>query len=168
MRLALRDLFRAKWSQTVHEEWIEAALRDRPDDLDRKKVERARALMDAHVRDGLVEGYEELIESLVLPDPADRHVLAAAIRGRADVIVTMNLKDFPAATLAPYGIEAKHPDAFIMELIDLDGGAVVAAAHEHRVSLRSPPKTVQAYLDSLERQGLIHTVATLRAFEGVL
>jgi hypothetical protein len=103
MRLALRDLFRAKWSQTVHDEWIEAALRDRPK-LDRKKLERTRALMDAHVRDCLVEGYEELIASIVLPDPGDRHVLAAAIRGGADTIVTMNLKDFPAGTLAPYGM----------------------------------------------------------------
>jgi predicted nucleic acid-binding protein len=167
MRLALRDLFRAKWSQSVHDEWIEAALRDRPK-LDRKKLERTRALMDAHVRDCLVEGYEALIEGLVLPDPGDRHVLAAAIRGGAEVIVTMNLKDFPAKTLAPYGIEAQHPDTFIMQFIDLDAGAVVAAAHEHRASLRSPPKTVQAYLDSLERQGLIQTVASLRTFEEVL
>ena len=117
MRLALRDLFRAKWSQSVHDEWIEAALRDRPK-LDRKKLERTRALMDAHVRDCLVEGYEELIASIVLPDPGDRHVLAAAIRGGAEVIVTMNLKDFPAKTLAPYGIEAQHPDTFIMYLIE--------------------------------------------------
>jgi hypothetical protein len=164
MRMALRDLFRAQWSRTVHDEWIEAALRDRPK-LDRKKLERTRALMDAHVRDCLVEGYEELIEGLALPDLGDRHVLAAAIRGRADVIITMNLKDFPAGTLAPYGIEAQHPDTFIMHLIGMD---VVAAAREHRASLRSPPKTVQAYLDSLARQGLTQTVASLRTFEDVL
>ena len=55
-----------------------------------------------------------------------------------------------------------------MQLIDRDAGAVVAAAHEHRAGLRSPPKTVQGYLDSLERQGLIQTVASLRTFEEVL
>ena len=81
MHLALTGLFRARWSDAVHEEWICALLRNRPD-LSRAKLERTRALMDAHTIDALVTGYEDLIEGLLLPDPDDRHVLAAAIRGR--------------------------------------------------------------------------------------
>ncbi len=85
MHLAMTGLFRARWSAGVHEEWITALLRNRPD-LSREKLERTRKLMDKHAPDALVTGYEDLIEGLQLPDPGDRHVLAAAIRGRADVI----------------------------------------------------------------------------------
>lgn len=95
MHLALTGLFRAKWSADVHEEWISALLEKRPD-LTRDNLERTRALMDLHAVDALVTGDEDLIPGLRLPDPNDRHVLAAAIRGQADVIVTMNLRDFPA------------------------------------------------------------------------
>lgn len=160
MRLALTDLFEARWSYMVHEEWIGAVLKNRPD-LTRQQLERTRALMDAHVEGCLVEGFEGLIDTLTLPDPNDRHVLAAAIRGRADVIVTGNLVDFPAESLDAYGILAQHPDAFVMRLIDLDSETVAAAARAHRASLKNPPKTTSEYLDTLARQGLDRTVAKL-------
>jgi hypothetical protein len=119
--------------------------------------------MDAHVRDCLVEGYHSLIPRLELPDPEDRHVLAAAIRVQASIIVTFNLHDFPAAQLAPYGITAQHPDAFILHLLDVDAGKVCAAAAEQRRSLRNPPKTREEFLDILRQQGLPQTVTRLRA-----
>ena len=118
--------------------------------------------MNAHVRDCLVTGYEDLIEALTLPDPDDRHVLAAAIRSGAGVIVTSNLADFPRETLARYGIEAQHPDEFIVHLLHLAPDLVCSAAKKQRESLKKPPMTVNEYLDSLERQGLPQTVATLR------
>jgi hypothetical protein len=90
-------------------------LRNRPD-VSREKLERTRILMDQHAGDALVAGYEDLFPGLQLPDPNVRHVLAAAIRGRADVIVTANLRDFPTGTLAPLGIEAQHPDEFVLHL----------------------------------------------------
>ena len=96
MHLALTDLFRARWSADVHEEWIDSLLRKRPD-LSREKLERTRTLMDQHVPDAIVTGYDALIPGLTLPDLNDRHVLAAAICGRADVIVTINSRDFPPA-----------------------------------------------------------------------
>lgn len=80
MHLALTDLFRAKWTDQIHDEWIRSVLEQRPD-LRREQLERTRQLMNAHVRDCLVTGYEDLIPALSLPDPDDRHVLAAAIRG---------------------------------------------------------------------------------------
>jgi hypothetical protein len=85
MHLAMTGLFRAKWSDGVHEEWITALLRNRPD-LSREKLERTRMLMDNHATDALVTAYEDLIEGLDLPDPDGRPVLAAAIRGQARVI----------------------------------------------------------------------------------
>ncbi|MEO7146235.1 MAG: PIN domain-containing protein [Bryobacteraceae bacterium] len=161
MHLALMGLFRAKWSADVHEEWISNLLQRRPD-LTRDKLERTRMLMDKHAIDALVAGYEDLIPGLQLPDPNDRHVLAAAIRGHADVIVTMNLRDFPADTIGSFGIEAQHPDEFVLHLLDLAPGAVVAAAQNHRESLKNPPKTVAEYLETLERQGLTQTPSVLR------
>jgi hypothetical protein len=111
IEVAATDLFKAKWSADIHREWIEALLRNEPQ-RNRAALERTRDLMNQAVRDCLVTGYEPLIPTIDLPDPGDCHVLAAAIVGRCDLIVTQNLKDFPAAALQPYGIEAQHPDEF--------------------------------------------------------
>ena len=83
MRLALTDLYRARWSDQIYQEWMTAVLRNRPD-LSREQLERTRSLMNAHVRDALVNGHQPLIPALELPDPDDRHVLAAAIKCGAD------------------------------------------------------------------------------------
>jgi len=163
MHLALTGLFRATWSAGVHEEWMSALLRNRPD-LSREKLERTRMLMDQHAEDALVTGYEDLIPGLQLPDPNDRHVLAAAIRGRADVIVTANLRDFPAETLAEFGIDAQHPDEFVLHLLDLAPGIVAEAARNHRESLKNPPKTIDEYLNALEELRLTQTVSVLREY----
>ena len=162
MHLALTGLFHAKWSTGVHEEWMTRLLRNRPD-LTREKLERTRKLMDKHAEAALVTGYEDLVEGLRLPDPNDRHVLAAAIRGRADVIVTRNMRDFPADVLGPFGIEAQHPDEFVVHLLDLAPGLVIDAAH-HRESLRNPAKTAEQYLEMLEAEGLTETAAILREY----
>jgi predicted nucleic acid-binding protein len=163
MHLALTGLFRAKWSADVHDEWISSLLQKRPD-LTRSQLERTRLLMDKHAADALVTGYHNLIPDLHLPDPDDRHVLAAAIRCHADVIVTMNLRDFPADTIASFGIEAQHPDDFVLHLLDLAPAAVVAASHNHRLSLKNPPRTVPEYLQSLQKQGLTQSASLLQAF----
>jgi hypothetical protein len=167
MYLAITDLLRARWTEAIHEEWMRNVQKDYPD-ITRAQVERIRDLMNAHVRDCLVTGYEDLIAALTLPDPDDRHVLAAAIRAKADIIVTANLADFPADTLAKYGIEAQHPDDFIHHLLELAPGVVFGAAKKQRESLKNPPLTVEQYLQSLERQGLAQTVAALRPFAELL
>jgi len=146
-----------------HDEWTRNVLQNRPD-LKPEQLQRTRELMNAHVRDCLVTGYETLIEAVTLPDPNDRHVLAAAIRAGADLIVTFNLGDFPEKDLKPYGIEAQHPDDFLMFQFDLAANIVCAAAKRHRASLRNPPKDVDEYLATLEAQGLAQTVSTLRRF----
>jgi predicted nucleic acid-binding protein len=163
MQLAVTDLFRAKWTDEIHEEWMRNLLENRAD-LRREQLERTRDLMNAHVRDCLVIGYEELIPALTLPDPGDRHVLAAAIRSRTDVIVTFNLKHFPEDVLTRYGVDAQHPDEFVTHLLNLAAPTVCAAAKRQRQSLKNPPKTVEEYLAALERQGLAQTVAGLRRF----
>jgi predicted nucleic acid-binding protein len=162
MWLATAELFRARWSAEIHDEWIRNVLEQRPD-LRREQLERTRALMDAHVEGSLVTGYEPLIDTLHLPDAQDRHVLAAAIHARADVIVTFNLKDFPAHTLAGFGVHAQHPDEFALGLITQHPARILAVVEEHRASLRNPPKTRALYVGTLEKQGLPKTAEQLRA-----
>ncbi len=122
--------------------------------------------MNEAIPDCIVTGFESLIEGLVLPDANDRHVLAAAIKANAQVIVTANLSDFPADKLAPFNIEAKHPDDFVLDLIDLAPAKVTIVVSEQAASLRSPPRTVNDVLDTLQEQGLVQSVAKLRELLG--
>lgn len=163
MHVAVTDLYRAKWTEAIHDEWTRNVLKARPD-LKPEQLQRTRQLMNAHVRDCLVADYEPLIEAVMLPDPADRHVLAAAIHASADIIVTFNLKDFPEKDLKRYGIEARHPDDFLRLQLDLAPNVVCAAAKRHRASLKNPAKDVAEYLAALEVQGLAQTVSILRSF----
>lgn len=167
MRLALSGRFRARWSEQIHEEWKRNLLSNRCD-LTREQLDRTSALMDLAIPDGLVTEYEVLIDGLPLPDPDDRHVLAAAIRCNASVIVTFNEKDFPLQALAPFGIEAQHPDEFVENLFDLDPAAVVAAAQRQRSQLKNPPMDVERYLEVLLKQGLVQTAKSLAVYRAIL
>jgi predicted nucleic acid-binding protein len=167
IQLATANLFRAKWTDEIHEEWIANLLADR-DDLDREQLLHTRRLMDIAVMDALVFGYQHLTPSIELPDPNDRHVVAAAIHARADAIVTTNLKDFPAGALHKYNLEAIHPDEFIAFQKDLDESAVVTAAQRCRRRLKKPPKTPEEYLLILQRQSLPKTAEFLRSFASVI
>lgn len=118
--------------------------------------------MNAAVRDVHVEGHLDLVPALTLPDADDRHVLAAAIHCGAQAIVTFNLKDFPPERLAPYGIEAVHPDAFVVDLLDLSSGVVLRAVQEQQLALRNPTRTLQELIDTLATNGLVRTTAELR------
>lgn len=165
MWLATTGTFRAKWTARIHDEWISSLLRKRPD-LGREDLDQVRLLMDAAVPDCIVEGYEALIGSLALPDPDDRHVLAAAIQGRANVIVTYNLADFPADTMATYGLEAQHPDEFVAHLIDLNEQAVLTAIRKMRANLRAPTVSAEDLIARLEAREFIETAAFLRRVLG--
>jgi len=124
--------------------------------------------MNAHVRDALVDGHQSLIPALELPDPDDRHVLAAAIQCGADLIVTFNLDDLPGPTLASYGIGPCHPDLFLVDQLNLDAVRVCLAMQQHRASLRNPPKTVDEYLATLEEQGLTRFSQAVRHYAAEL
>lgn len=167
LQLAVADLFKARWSADIHREWIGALLRNEPH-RDRAALERTRDLMDRHTRDALVTGYEDLIPALTLPDSDDRHVLAAAIVGRCDVIVTQNLHDFPETALAPFGIEARHPDEFLCNQMSLAPGLFCSAVRKVRTRLKNPPYSVEEYLDTLTRQGLVAMTAELHQFAALL
>jgi predicted nucleic acid-binding protein len=161
MELALTDSFRARWSEEIHQEWIRNVLKNRSD-LNESQLLRTKAFMDANVRDALVTDFESLIPSLKLPDKNDRHVLAAAIRCSAGVIVTFNLKDFPSDYLSTFGVEAQHPDEFILYLLDLYPVQVCSAAEKVRQRLRNPVMNPEKYLANLLRQSLPQTVLRMK------
>lgn len=161
MRLTSRFVFQPKWTDEIHQEWIEAVMRSRPD-LDPAWLTRTRDLMNQYGNDWHVPAYEHLIPTLPLTDLDDRHVLAAAIASKASVIVTQNLSDFPMAVLSAYGIRALHPDDFACELLEKEPARFLRAMVEHRASLKNPPKTVPEFLSSLEVCGLVRTAARLQ------
>lgn len=161
MHLTLAGACDARWTDRIHDEWTRSVLADRPD-LTAEKLARTRELMDRHAPRAKVAGYEELIDGLSLPDPDDRHVLAAAIRAGASLIVTFNLRDFPADTLRPHGVAAEHPDAFVAGRFDADPATVRLAADRHRRSLRRPLATPAEYLEMLARQRLPGTTLRLK------
>lgn len=167
IRLAQAGLVRARWTERIHDEWTRNVLANNSH-VTSERLARTRSLMNGAVRDCLVTGYEDLIDSLTLPDPDDRHVLAAAIRSNADAIVTFNLADFPGDTLGRFDIKAQHPDDFLTSLLDPAPGAVCAAVKIQRESLRNPPKTIEEFLVTLEAQGLTQAVVRLRQFAALL
>ena len=117
--LAADGLYGARWTGEIQDEWIRNLLAKRPD-LDEQKLLHSASLMTLAIEDGLIHNYQYLIPTLDLPDPDDRHVLAAAIVGHADAIVTFNLKDFPDAKVSEHEIEILHPDDFCIAQYDLD------------------------------------------------
>lgn len=162
IRVAQAGLVQAKWTHEILDEVFHKLAKNRPD-LAPQNLARTRDLMTRAVRDCLVTGYEPLVGAVDLPDPNDRHVLAAAIKARAQVIVTSNLKDFPSAALEPWEMEAKSPDEFLLDQIDLSREAVYGAVQRIADSRERPPATFSDVLARLERDGLVQAAAALRA-----
>lgn len=165
LRLAEIDLFRPVWSAAIHAEWSRNLLVARPD-LTAEQVDRRRRTMDRAFPHAVVTGYEPLTVTLSLPDPDDRHVLAAAIHSRATEIVTFNRRDFPAERLALYGLVATHPDEFLSRLLR-SHPTVAKPVLDHVLGhpTETPDRTNPA-LHRLSVMGLGETVgATLELYE---
>ena len=158
-------LYHPRWTSEIHEEWIRNLIENRGPSgtVTREKLEARRDAMIEAIENSLVEEYEHLIPTLTLPDADDRHVLAAAIKAEADLIVTINLKDFPQKTLAAWNLTAVHPDDFTTDLLRTDQEVVVAVIKEMRARRKRPPISAEDFLAQLERQGLKKFVAELRS-----
>jgi predicted nucleic acid-binding protein len=157
----LPHIVQAKWTNEILDEMLDALRKNLPD-ISEEKADRLRERMNAAVRDCLVLGYEPLIEVLDLPDPDDRHVLAAAIKVNAQLIVTWNRKDFPHDKLASWGVRAKSPDDFVRDAMGIDSQAVWACVQQIVDSRTKRPVTIEDVLGELERDGLVASVAAMR------
>lgn len=162
MSLATAGLFAAKWSTKIEEEWI-AALEQRRPDL-KGKLEFRRNSMREAVPDWEVSetAWVPLVSSYELPDPGDRHVLAAAVAGHADCIVSSNLRDFPSEVISAYGIEVVDPDRFIVNQWDQDALVAMAAFKRMRARWKNPQATPENFARSLEQGGLPATAQRIR------
>lgn len=162
MSLATTGLFAAKWTRRIEQEWIANLEEFRPDLKGRLGIRRD-GMRDA-IPDWEVEesAWMPLVEGMTLPDTDDRHVLAAAIAGHADCIVTANLRDFPAGIVDSYGIEVVHPDRFIINQWDLDPIMGMTAFKRMRARWRNPQATPEDFAQALERNGLAATAQRIR------
>ena len=166
LSLAKAGLFHARWTATIEAEWIRNLAGDRPDIAD--KLPAMAMLMNQAIPDCMVENYEPLIDCFSLPDPDDRHVVAAAVAGHADAIVTYNVRDFPLEVLTPLGIEVLHPNEFVMNQLQLHDFTPIEAVKQMRARWIKPPRTANELIDALERRGLALTAAHLRLAEGLI
>lgn len=160
LSLATVDLYHARWTDDIHSEWTRNLAQDRPDIAD--KLPQVVAAMNEAVPDCIVENYRPLISGLELPDPNDRHVLAAAIAGHADAIVTFNLADFPMDITLKHGIEVQHPDDFVMNQLQLQELVAIEAMKRMRARWKNPPRSASDLIAALEQRGLPLTASHLR------
>ena len=163
MHMGIADAVRICWSARIEDEWTRNVIAKRPD-LEPSRVYRTAKRMNEAMPNALVSGFENIEATLELPDPDDRHVLAAAIQAGADVIVTKNLRDFPSQVLAHYDIQVMHPDKFVHELLQLEPEAAIVAIQNLQASLKSPPKSMFDVLATLEEQGMALTAKWFRNF----
>jgi predicted nucleic acid-binding protein len=160
--VAVTGIYAPKWSAKIDEEWVRNLAEDKGFPETRFHVRRElmhEACPDCEVPE---TAWKKLEPSTQLPDQNDRHVLAAALAGHADCIVTQNLKDFPAAALEPFGITALHPDEFLLHQLELEPLFVLPAFKSMRARLKNPLFTPEAFASSMEKNGLVQTAAFLR------
>jgi hypothetical protein len=150
LHLREQDAFAVRWSQAVLHEARQSLIDSgRPAD----KVDRRLRAMQSAFPDAEVLGYEHLIPSLHLPDPNDRHVLAAAIVGGVNQIVTANVRDFPEDVLAAHGLEAVNPDAFLLSVFYSYPELTIATIQQRAAELIRPAIGVTGLLAALRKSG---------------
>lgn len=166
LTLAEAEFFRLRWSEIILDETesaIVAMLRAKGFTDATERAARSRRAMVAAFEEACVDDVGSMMGSVPdLPDANDRHVVAAALKTRASIIVTDNLKDFPPRILAPLNLEARSADAFIADTIALDPGRAVAAIRRMRERFRKPEKTPEILLLDMEAAGLTETVDVLK------
>lgn len=160
LRLAIAGHYRVHWTEQILDECFNNLLADRPD-IPAEHLHRTRRLMLVAVPNAEVEDYSHLIDDLHLPDPDDRHVLAATMTAGADLVVTTNLADFPRDAI-PAGITVLAPDDFVLSLIGADFNGVAAVVEQQAGALRNPPMATAELLDGLAIVGLHQSVEALR------
>lgn len=163
LSLAHAKLYRPFWTDQVQDEWVRNVLKNHPY-LTSEALSRTCGMMDLAFPESRVVGYESKIDEIVLPDAEDRHVVAAASTLISPKIVTFNLRHFPPAVLSPLGIEAVHPDAFLLSLLDSHDVAVFHAIRAMRLRLKHPPKSAVSLIDDFHRNHLKHTALRLNPF----
>lgn len=157
---AYKDLYTPKWSEHIFDEWKRVIIgKGIPEEIANKRIEKA----DLAFPDAMVKHYRGLIKQLSLPDEDDRHVLAAAIKTNANIIVTNNLKDFPEEYLKSFGLSVKTADDFLTDIIDLNHVQAIDAFKEMVLNKKNPKMDEFEVLKQLRNAGLEDTANYLHA-----
>lgn len=156
--LAEGGTFRPLWSEGIMSELKKNLVEN---GHDQELIEKRLSQMRAVFPDAMVDGYEPLIEGMTC-DPKDRHVLAAAVRANAEVLVTFNLKDFPDSCVEGYEIEIVHPDDFLLDQLDLYPKLVVDSLVRLTTLYKTPQVTMEDLLEMLIRSGVPNFVDEVR------
>jgi predicted nucleic acid-binding protein len=153
IQCAFDGLVEARWTDDIHDEWMRN-LAANTHSLPIERLEATRDRMKSVLPEADVANYRPLVADLKLHDPDDRHVLAAAIAGKASTIVTWNLKDFPARDLLPYGVTSQSPDDFLTDLYAAFPDALISSVKNARRNLRKTAPSAEAFVDALQLSGL--------------
>jgi predicted nucleic acid-binding protein len=165
LSLAEAGLFRPRWTKDILDE-TERAIARIIDDPGTAKRQRGR--IDAAFPEACIDGHQMFVDSITLKDPDDRHVVAAAIRTRAAIIVTENRRDFDPGTLEALDIQCLSLDEFVADIIDLAGPEAVATLRTMRARFRNPEMTAEAFVRRLEARGLVNTATLLEEYAALL
>ena len=158
LRLAEIELFVPVWSAHIIGELERNLVEFR---IAPTAVARLTTLMSDTFPDASVIAYEDLIPSMTCHEK-DRHVLAAAVRSGAAAVVTFNLRDFPARSTEPYGVDVVDPDDFLLDLLDLAPRELLDELARQAASNRRHPQTLVALLDALAKSGVPRFVGEVR------
>lgn len=150
LHLADRGLFRPLWSRDVLLELAGNLVEHGEDPV---RVEKRVGTMERYFPDAMVTGYLDLVPTMTNHEK-DRHVLAAAVRGGAEVLVTFNGRDFPASSVLQFDLEVVHPDDFLLDQLDLHRGPTLRTLVELVTGYDSPAMTVDDFLSALARAGV--------------
>lgn len=151
----------ACWTDGIHDEWMRNLVANTPR-LSLDRLQRTRDLMKAAVPTRDIQGYAQHLQGITIPDPDDRHVVAAGITGGVSVIVTWNIRDFPEAELARYGMRRETPDEFLLGLHGAAPSAVLASVANARLNLRVSTSSADDFVATPNGQGLVGFAATLQ------
>ncbi len=160
VQCAVDRLVEARWTEEIHDERIRNLSANDPT-IPIGHLRAARDLMNAVLPTATVTGYEAYLPAITLPDADDRHVVAAGIASDASVIVTWNVRDFPAAELRKHQLQKQTPDAFLTRLYDQMPDLMVEAVAKARRNLRRSRTSTEEFIQALQRQRLARFVAKI-------
>lgn len=161
MQIAVDRLVDARWTDEIHDEWIRNLVAGVPG-IPIERLQITRKLMNDALPDATVTGYQAHIEAITLPDPDDRHVVAAAIAAGASIILTWNVRDFPTKELKKHGLIRQTPDVFLTDLYERAPDLTVMSLANARRNLSKTRVSASDFIDILKNQKLSRLAASLQ------
>ena len=163
VQAAVDRLVEARWTDVIHDEWMRNLMTQVPA-IPMERLQVTCQLMNSALPTATIRGYEEHIPSITLPDPDDRHVVAAGIAANASYVLTWNLRHFPANELKKFGLRAMNPDAFLSGLFEKIPDLVISSLANARRNLSRTLVSASDFIAILERQKLVQVAKRVEKY----